>query len=177
MRTRTINVYAFAELSEAAKERAREWWRSCAFDYEWWDGVYDLAREIGSALGFSLRDLSFDLLRGVSFRGTWYAPARPVRGVRKITTDEDVIALAHEIAELVCRMTPDERDDGYSIWDTRWYSVTCDEHEDVDEIAKAFAAIVYGWLQREEEYLLSDEAVDEALVANEYEFEEDGSRA
>lgn len=37
------------------------------------------------------------------------------------------------------------------------------------------AKIAYG--EEEHDYLMSDEAVDETIEANEYEFNEDGSRA
>lgn len=39
MRTETITILQFDELSDEAKERAREWWRQCdaADGYHWWD--------------------------------------------------------------------------------------------------------------------------------------------
>ncbi|MNQ96105.1 hypothetical protein D3C85_1116960 [compost metagenome] len=49
-----------------------------------------------------------------------------------------------------------------------------------DEIAQAlrdFMDWVYKRLEDENDYLLSDECVDESIRANEYEFDEDGSRA
>ena len=36
-------VYQFPELSDAAKEKAREWYRTDHPDWEWWDGVYEIA--------------------------------------------------------------------------------------------------------------------------------------
>ena len=34
-------VYQFDELSDSAKEKARDWYRLGAMDYEWWDYVYE----------------------------------------------------------------------------------------------------------------------------------------
>src|SRR3546814_12894488 len=34
-------VFTFDELTDAAKERAREWYRISNLDYEWWDCTYD----------------------------------------------------------------------------------------------------------------------------------------
>ena len=33
------DVYQFNELSDRAKERAREWYREGALDYDWWENV------------------------------------------------------------------------------------------------------------------------------------------
>lgn len=41
-----ILVYQFDELDEKAKERAREWYRAGALDYEWWESVYEDAAQL-----------------------------------------------------------------------------------------------------------------------------------
>jgi hypothetical protein len=47
MRTATINYYKFDELSDRAKDTARDWWRQGALDYGWWESVYeDAARKL-----------------------------------------------------------------------------------------------------------------------------------
>lgn len=48
-------VYAFDELSDSAKEKAREWFREGGFDYAWYDGIYDQADNAATLLGISLR--------------------------------------------------------------------------------------------------------------------------
>ena len=40
MKTVKVNVYKFSELSEQAKEKARNWWREGGLNYEWWDYFY-----------------------------------------------------------------------------------------------------------------------------------------
>ncbi len=47
------------------------------------------------------------------------------------------------------------------------------EKEFLNTLLQDYAQI----LQKEYEYLMSDEMVDESIIANEYEFNEDGSRA
>jgi hypothetical protein len=50
-----------------------------------------------------------------------------------------------------------------------------DQHEkDLIEAARDFMDWIYDSLRKQDEYLDSDEAVDESIVANEYEFDEDG---
>ena len=54
--TRGYEVFQFDELSEHAKERAREWYREGALDYEWWDYVYDDFTTVATALGFEIEE-------------------------------------------------------------------------------------------------------------------------
>jgi hypothetical protein len=49
--------------------------------------------------------------------------------------------------------------------------------DDVTELMRDFARWIYRALEREYDYQNSDEAVDEMIRANGYEFEEDGARA
>lgn len=53
--TKTATVYTYAELSDKAKEKARDAYREGHLDYEWWDSVYedavDMAAEIGIEIG------------------------------------------------------------------------------------------------------------------------------
>jgi hypothetical protein len=55
----TITVYKFDELEGRAKEKARQWLADTATDHEWWDGVYDLAKEDGAKRGFEIEDIRF----------------------------------------------------------------------------------------------------------------------
>lgn len=50
---------------------------------------------------------------------------------------------------------------------------TCDEFRD---LMRDFANWIYKSLEEEYDYRLSDEAIDETIEANEYEFDEDGAR-
>src|SRR3990167_4169582 len=46
-KTRCKLVYLFDELSDKAKETARNWWHEHALDYDWWDSTYDDAKRAG----------------------------------------------------------------------------------------------------------------------------------
>lgn len=46
-------LYQFEELSDRAKEKAREWYRSCP-DYDWWEFVYDDAISMAEILGIDI---------------------------------------------------------------------------------------------------------------------------
>ena len=47
-------LYQFDELSDAAKEKAREWYRSGQLDYDWWDSVYEAALRMAEILGIEI---------------------------------------------------------------------------------------------------------------------------
>ena len=47
-------LYKFEELSDRAKEKAREWYRSGQLDYDWWDFVYDDALRMAEILGIEV---------------------------------------------------------------------------------------------------------------------------
>ncbi len=152
----TVTLYQFDELSPKAKEKAREWYRESALDFEWWDSVYDDAKNIG------LKITSFDLGRSNNIEGTFKLTANHVaRAIMKdhgegCETRKDAQAYleAYEKAKGVV----EQEDLG-----TEFLKTILDDYLDI--------------LRKEEEYITSDEQIDETIRANEYEFYEDGKRA
>lgn len=92
-------LYQFDELSDSAKEAAREWWRSVALDHGWWDSVYEDAVRIGKILGIEIssssrhgsgRELSI-WFSGFSSQGDgacWEGSYRYAKGWRKTLESE-----------------------------------------------------------------------------------------
>ena len=73
-----ITVYRLEELSDAAKDTARAWYREGGFDYEWYDAVYEDFRQIAEILGIDFKTRIVRLMGGGSreepriwFRGFW----------------------------------------------------------------------------------------------------------
>ena len=71
-------VYELKELSEAAKERARAWYRECCLDWDWHEYVYEDFQTVCDLLGVTLRTNSVRLMGGgtretprVYYRGFW----------------------------------------------------------------------------------------------------------
>lgn len=54
MRIKETKVYKYEELSDKAKERAREWFSRDYPDYDWWDFLYEDVDTIATSLGFDL---------------------------------------------------------------------------------------------------------------------------
>lgn len=59
-----IKVFTFDELSDDAKERARDWYRNGALDYDWWSFVYDDFSSICKILGIDLKTRPVRLMGG-----------------------------------------------------------------------------------------------------------------
>ncbi|TQM89759.1 hypothetical protein [Roseinatronobacter monicus] len=64
-----MTVYQFSELSDAAKEKARDWWRAGGMDYDWWDSVYDDFGRICEILGVDLKTRDIKLMNGRTRQG------------------------------------------------------------------------------------------------------------
>ena len=71
-------VYLLGELSDAAKDNARAWYREGGFDYDWYDSVFDDFRRIAEILGISLKTRLVRLMGGgtrqepqIAFTGFW----------------------------------------------------------------------------------------------------------
>lgn len=71
-------VYRLDELSGAAKDKARTWYREGGFDYDWYDAVYEDLQRIAEILGLDLKTRPVRLMGGgtrqdpcIWFRGFW----------------------------------------------------------------------------------------------------------
>lgn len=155
-----IPVFNFDDLNDDAKERARDWWRDRALDYEWWDSTYEDAETVGLKLE------SFDLDRNRHATG-------------RFTKD------ASEVIELILANHGSQCETFKTAMQYKGELETAeriDANQDaLDDIEEEFLKSLLEdysiMLQHEYEYLLSDESVDENIRANEYTFTAEGKRA
>lgn len=185
--TTSTEVYEFDELSDDAKEKAREWFREGNPDYDWWDHIFTVAHDIGAVLGFDIseKDIHFSGFSsqgdGASFSGSWSPPKAPVANMRKLgfsgDTGKVLLDMARDAWAVVRSMTKDEREEApYTVAKShRYHNVTC-EHDGVQDLARDFASWIYKALNEEYDYQNSDEVVDENIRANEYTFTVNGKR-
>ncbi len=204
-------VYRLDELSEAAKEKARAWYREGGFDYDWYDAVYEDFQTIAEILGIRFRTRTVRLMGGgtrqdpcIWFRGFWsqgdgacyegvWRHARGAAARLRAYAPQD--ALLHGIAD---RLQAIQRRNFFQLRAeishhghyTHEYSMrisverdspvgqdmTPDAEDIVTEALRDLARWLYRQLEREYDYLTSDEAVDESLRANDYTFTEAGRR-
>lgn len=187
MQTKTITTYSFAELSYEAKEKAREWYLEGALDYEWWDGVYDHAKEAGEALGITVDDIEFSgfYSRGdgacftgsYTYRKGWRAA---LRAISQNPVLEDIGRRLQAAQRLVFyKGTANVVNTGHRYCHENSVRIDCDPDTDTftDAVTNAlrdFMRWIYKSLEQEYEYLMSDECVDASIRANDYTFTADG---
>lgn len=206
-RTVEIQLYKFNELSDAAKKRARDWWRKDDTDFDY-DFIYDDAAEVGDRLGFDIRHTRRQLMDGTvrydptiywsgfwsqgdgaCFEGTYSYKKGCVEEIKKFApNDKELLNIAEQLVEMqrpwFYKLSGKVKHRGHYYHERSmecrldhpdWHTMerTLPEQEFAD-ICADFAMWIYKRLREEYEYRASDEAVDEALVINEYEFTEDG---
>ena len=155
MRQQTVALYTFDELSDTAKEVAREWYREGA-EYPWMGDAMKSIYEFCDYFGICIKDYSI---------GGY--------GYSYITTDATNAAFRGLKLKSINR---DNIPTGYCLDCTLWYEFydTFKINGDAlrafnDAIDEAVSEIV-----RDIEWYQSDEAIDEMLTINEYEFTENG---
>ena len=157
MRIKEIKLYMFDELSDLAKGRARDWFRKGNLDYDWWDSTYEDAERIGLTIK------AFDLGRGSYVDGRLSGSMKDT--IAKILTEHghdcDTYKLALEFLPSVEKEDEEVEEDEETVKD--FTQRLCEEYRIM--------------LQHELEYLESKEHAEESIIANEYEFTEDGNRA
>lgn len=160
MKTIEINLYKFSELSEDAKDKAREWWSSGGVDHDWYECIYEGAENIG------LKITEFELNH------------RSIDGYFDLS--------ASEVAANIFRDHGEECETFKTAtafmeeWEPKFaeYMQTEEGEDDLiylgDEFRKSLLEDYLILLQRELDFLGSREYIDDILEVNEYDFTEDG---
>lgn len=201
--TITVTAYTFDELSDKAKDKARETFRHVNVGHDWWDFIFEDADTVAALLGIDIDrhkgepDIRFSGFGsqgdGASFTGTW-TPKDAVKAAKAhAPADTDLHAIAAELQAV--GLAPNvraviTRPHGHYVHE---HTVTVDL-EDMDETTdteprytveqkRAAAEALRGfmrWIYRQlsDAYyeLTDDPAVDETIRANEYLFTKDGKR-
>jgi hypothetical protein len=174
--TKTINIYSFDELSDKAKDNARDWFREVCQHEQWWEHIYDDAERVG------LRLTTFDLDRNRHAKGEFcvFGGAEQCAGLilkehgkdcETFKTAKQFVADLKKLnAEIEAVDGDDETNCEYELWQDKRGEL-CDEF--LRSILEDYSII----LQKEIEHLYSDESVDENIRINEYEFTESGEPA
>lgn len=223
MRVKQTTIYTYNELSDSAKERAREWYREGHLDYDWWDCLYEDFALRAQELGIDLSQKPVKRMNGKtryspaiyfsgfyhqgsgsSFSGTWQAWEMNLDKLKsECPTDKEL----HRIGDVLASCAKEDGEATATILPHRdnWINVTVedgttlveqfdqldsdspeyrqmeqafkDREEAITEALRDFNRWMYRCLETEYEWLNSDAQVEESIIANEYEFTEDGDRA
>lgn len=160
MRLATYEVFKFNELSAEAKEKAREWYRE-GFEYFWWDEALSSIKAFAKEFGAKVTDWSISPY-GYSFVKT-DADHSNFRGrnLKNIPDREHFLT-------------------GYCLDNTLMYTFHDEINAHKGDMYAAYLEAIEEAIRdiiRDVEYQYSDEAVDETINCNEFEFYADGTLA
>lgn len=194
MRTETVKVFKFEELSNPAKENAREWYRQAsAGDSFYAECTIEDAKEIASLMGIEIDKIYYSGFSsqgdGASYTGHYQYKKGALQAVKSYASqDTELHRIAAELQDiqrksfygLNCRI----RQSGFYHHEmTMHFDIDIEidqqsydgmEH-DIAEALRDYARWIYKRLEESYEWENSDEIVSENIMANEYEFTEDGS--
>ena len=178
MRTIETQVFTYDELSEDAKEKARNWWREASHYDDWAESVLEDAKNIGLII------TEFDLdRRGVKASFKRYAELTAVACMQDHGADCETykdsaqflleMKTKQEAKELVIAALEESGDPDDKIADVEsafdgWLEDR--EAEYLHDMSENYRIM----LRQEYDYTNSDEYIEEAIRANEYEFTIDG---
>jgi hypothetical protein len=157
MRTIEQTIYTFEELTEDAKEKARAWYRQ-GIDYPWWDEVKDSLTAFCDGFNIKVLDYSMGDARREYIKTD--ATNANFRGFKLKDFDRE------------------EMPTGFC-FDCDLRYTFADEFKRYGSALGAFNEALEAFLRsvrNDVEYQYTDEAVDESIQCNGYEFTEDGER-
>ena len=195
MKTITINTYTFSELSDKAKDKARQCYHNTYMSGEHWhEFIIEDAKEVGKILGFDVRDVHFSGFSsqgdGASWTGGYeYVKGAPAAVASYTGNDAELIRIAHGLQDIQrrhsCKLVASVSRAGYYChshtmradveYGSNPYRDVSDAEKDLLELFRDLADWVYSNLRTEYDYQTSDAAIAEAFDANEVLFTADGS--
>lgn len=204
--TKEITLYTYDELSDSAKDKARDWWNGCRdeFDYEF---VIEDFKEVAKLLGINFKTHTVRLMSGASrqdaniwwsldycqsdyaaFEGWWtYAPAM-AKKIRDYAPQDSTL---HGITDTLADV---QRRHFYKLeaavtyhhyyglqvevghTEDRYREIPDADYKTVKEAMKDLCQWLYHQLQTQDEWLGSEENIADAMSANGYTFTKDGRR-
>jgi hypothetical protein len=169
MKTKTINLYQFSELTEQAQEKAINKLYDINVDYQWYDFTEDDAHQIG------LNIKEFDIERRSFVKGEFTLSASEV--AQNIFNNHGEECETYKTAQnFMNHWQPifnnymDENHKDYESGESESKMIDL-EDEFLQSLCEDYRII----LTKEYEYLTSKEAIIETIEANEYDFDEEGN--
>ena len=192
----------YAELNNAAKEKAREWWKNLVFNDSCdWEHVYEDAATVAALMGITIGkrsfkrnnnttgqelDIEFSLgyVQGdfARFSGYYTYAKGSVKAIKDYAPKDEKL---HDFAK---RLQAVQRRNFYKLFANvkagrvdverdDYRSLPLSDEKEVQSIITDFGQWIYDQLRAEYEYQTSDEQVVEAIEANDYQFCEHGAIA
>ncbi len=184
MQTKVIETYGIEELEGRAKENALDWLRE-GLDYEWYDFVFEDAKKCASILGIEIDNIYFSGFYsqgdGACFNGRFsYAKGWKKELKAYAPIDAELLRIGQELQAI-------QKPFFYNLSGT----VDCNERykttkavfhwsdnnvseDDLSQVFTDFASWIYLNLEKEWDYLSSEEQLIETAKAYDYAFDSEG---
>lgn len=172
MRIETVKIYTFSELSKEAQEKAIKRHYGINMHYDWWSCIYDDAERIG------LKLTGFGTDRNKHAKGELINS--PYDVAQKIIAEHGDTCNTYQTAQEFIsdwNSLVEKYSDGINkelVTEENEYEFDQDADYLEQEFLKSLLSDYATILQKESDYLMSDEAIKETLISNDYEFTEDG---
>lgn len=194
--TKEITLFAAAELSAAARERAYSNWLECALDYDWYECVISDATEIGKLLGIEDMVINFSGFSsqgdGACFTGRYnYAKNAPANVANYAPLDAELTRIAKMLQDaqrssfyqLAATITHagrycHENSVSVQVIDTQnhWADISDATEGKIAEPLRDFMRWIYAQLEKDHDFLTSEQSFLQAAEANGYEYTADGKQ-
>lgn len=196
MKTIEIQLFKFDELSSEAQKTAIENVQSDEnyLSYEWYDSVYEWATTAGKLMGVDVDKIYFSGFSsqgdGACFEGDYQYVKGSVKAIEtEFPTNKELQNIAFKLYtlqrknfyqltalvnhsgyyyhEMCTRINVGTKEDTYFSGDTE---------DELKDILRDFMRWLYSSLEREYNFLMSDENIKEHLLCNDYQFLENGEQ-
>lgn len=168
MKTVTINLYSFSELSKEVQVKVLSDLSSINVDHNWWEPIYDDAANIG------LKLTTFDLDRNKHAEGEFTLSANEV--AEKILKEHGEMCETYETADtFMIEWQPifnDYIDKTSANYESKELEGSLRDME--DDFLNSLLEDYVDMLEKECDHLQSEEAILETIELNNYIFEENG---
>jgi len=193
-------VYPYSELSDRAKEKAREWWYRGFCEWNSFEDsaecVIGNAKRLGALMGIEVEEVRYRGFwsqgDGASFVGSYAYAKGAVKALTVETggTERDLIRIAERLQAVqktgFYGFTAIVRSGTGSNFCSHEHTVSIDvshvternvgegAEEIIDDCLRDFMRWIYRRLESEYEYQTGEEQIAESMEVNEYLFDEDG---
>lgn len=189
MRLVSTEIYKYSELSEGAKEKARNDYIAAGVEVFYADAVIETVKEAGAALGFSIKEVYYSgfysLGDGMSLEAEYaYVADKSSRLIDAFGKADDVLnSILFDLEALPTEARTATATISGSYAEPYLLDFVCGADDasqaraadTILKCAKRLAEWGYAILEEEYEYQTSEEGLADHFEANEFEFSADGS--
>ena len=182
MKVIKTTVYEYSELSPDAQEKARNWLHECLDSVDFLDVLEDF-NEVCTALGVTLdRDtrnnelcICWDTYKyfSASFTGTYSRVAGMREAIKKHAPEDTELHVIADMLSSNVEYVTIRQHVGYGC---EFFIDAQTDNKIALDAFKRLAAWLYKCIEKQEQYLYSDEYAADTMQANGYTFTEDGAR-